>query len=43
MPDLIQQLLLADNMFLAHTLVRVLPAAFLGGAIGLERRGGGGE
>jgi putative Mg2+ transporter-C (MgtC) family protein len=37
MRESIEQLLNADNMFLSHTLVRLLLAAFLGGAIGLER------
>src|SRR5947209_17466984 len=37
MRESIQQLFNADNMFLSHTMARLLLAAFLGGAIGLER------
>lgn len=37
MPESLHKLVSADSMFLAHTLLRLVLAALLGGAIGLER------
>src|SRR4051812_5777458 len=37
MREFLHELVSADSMFLSHTMARLLLAAFLGGAIGLER------
>src|SRR3954463_1011943 len=37
MREFFHQMVTADSMFLSHTMARLLLAAFLGGAIGLER------